>query len=934
MSVENLPMEEIRIRGARENNLRNLDVDIPRHRLVVISGPSGSGKSSLLFDTLYAEGQRRYVESLSTYTRQFLERLSRPDLDSLEGIGPAVAIQQRNSVQHGRSTVASYTELSDFLRVIFARAGSLHCPGCGDVVSREEPSDLAARICAEQADRALILSFPLRFSDGLGGEALREILLSRGFSRVVLAGGPTRLDEAPAEELTVDPLLVVVDRLRASPETLSRIAEAIEIAYREGEGRLRLLDGKGGELSRHAEGSICARCDLELPEPRPSFFSFHQAEGACPDCRGYGNQLEFDEAKLVPRPSMSLNQGAVAPWASPRFARFQQRLLNLCRERDIPIDIPFAELKSAHRELILHGKDAGRGSGYKGVLPWLVALRGKAYKKYARFYSRRFMSERRCETCDGSRLRPEVTQVKLGDWTLPAIYRLDLGQAAEILGSLDLDLAATGVERVMTELQDRLAFLLRMGLHYLGLDRPTRSLSGGEFQRIHLANALGSHLTDTLYALDEPTIGLHSRDTERLLNTLEDLRDLGNSVVVVEHDLDLIRGADQLLDMGPGSGSKGGQLVYQGPVTNLEDLDPDHPSATMRTLAGLEPLGFIDGSRRPPRGDLQLEGVTRHNIQDLDVAFPLGRLVVVSGVSGSGKSTLVTEVLVQALSNADGAGPDDPYRLIRGADRIHGFRVVDQSPVGKSPRSNPATYLGAFQFIRQLYAGQAEARQRRLGVEHFSFNSKEGRCPECKGLGSVKLEMVFMADLYVPCEACRGARFRADSLQVRFRGRTIAQALDMTVDEAIHFFTGHHALGEKLWMLHRVGLGYLKLGQGASTLSGGESQRLKIARELATAGAERNLYILDEPTTGLHPLDVRQLLAVFQRLLKAGHSLIVVEHNLQVLMAADHIIDMGPEGGPGGGSIVVMGTPAEVAASRKSITARYLKPFLAAANKE
>ena len=922
-------MDEIRIRGARENNLRNLDIDIPRHRLVVISGLSGSGKSSLLFDTLYAEGQRRYVESLSTYTRQFLERLRRPDLDSLEGIGPAVAIQQKNTVQHGRSTVATYTELADLLRVLFARAGTLYCPGCGEIVKREEPSVLAAELAAEHAGIDLVLAFPFRSRDGLGGEQIREILLARGFSRVRLVDALQRLDEAEAEALERGPLSVVVDRLRVDADTLSRLAEAVETAYREGDGRLQVLAADGATRSRHAEGAICAACDLELPEPRPDFFSFQQAAGACPDCRGYGNQLEFDERKLVPDATLSLAEGALAPWSSPRFLRFQQRLLEFCVEQEIPRDRPFAELKPAQRELLIHG-----GRGFKGVLPWLQALRGKAYKKYARFYSRRFMTERICETCGGSRLRPEVERVRLADWTLPALLRLNLGDAAKALAALPLDAAALGVDRVLADLHARLDFLLHMGLHYLGMDRPTRTLSGGEFQRIHLANALGSRLTDTLYALDEPTIGLHPRDTERLLRTLEALRDLGNSVVVVEHDLDLIRGADQLLDMGPGSGAKGGELVYQGPIGDLGDLDPDHPSATLRTLAGLEPLGFLDSTRRPPRGDLQLEGVTRHNLQNIDLAFPLGRLVAISGVSGSGKSTLVSDVLVQALTSPDGPGPEGGWRRLRGADRIHGFRVVDQSPVGKSPRSNPATYLGAFQFIRQLFAELPDARQRRLGVEHFSFNSKEGRCPECRGLGSVKLEMVFMADLFVPCESCRGTRFRPESLQVRFKGKSMAEVLEMTVDQAIHFFSGHHALGERLWMLHRVGLGYLSLGQGASTLSGGESQRLKIARELASAGAERNLYILDEPTTGLHPLDVRQLLAAFQRLLKAGHSLIVVEHNQQVLMAADHIIDLGPEGGPGGGRIVAQGTPEEIVNSPESITGRYLAPLLAAAGEE
>ncbi|MCP4545998.1 MAG: excinuclease ABC subunit UvrA [bacterium] len=917
-------MSDIRLRGARENNLKNLDIDIPREQLVVISGLSGSGKSSLLFDTIYAEGQRRYIESLSTYTRQFLERLRRPDIDSLEGIGPAVAIRQRNSVQHSRSTVATYTEIADFLRVLFTRAGTQYCSGCGRTVTPDSASRVAEQLLTELAGEAVMPVFPFRSGNGLSGDQVREILVARGFSRLVTGGALRRLDEATQEELLSADVLVVIDRLKIDPENRDRLAEAVEIAYREGEGHLRILNRAGVELFRFAEGATCAVCETVMPEPQPSLFSFQRSEGACPECRGYGNNLVFDEIKVVPNPGLTLEEGALAPWSSPRFEHFHKRMLGFCRENGIATKEPFSALPETRRQQLIRG-----GSGFTGVIPWLDNLRSKAYKKYARFFSRRYMSEHVCQTCNGSRLRSEVDNIRLGEWTMASFCRLPLEEAQAALNVLDIgNPVALGVDRVLEELSGRLRFLNHMGLHYLQLDRPTRTLSGGEFQRIHLANSLGSHLTDTLYALDEPTVGLHPRDTDRLLSTLIDLRDQGNSVLVVEHDPEVIRGADRLLDLGPGSGAGGGELVYNGPVRELPAVDHDHPSATIRFLADLEPLTFGEAARRRARGHLSLQGVTKHNIVDLDVEFPLGQLVAVSGVSGSGKSTLVTDVLVSALSRPDGPLPGDAWRHLRGVDRIHSVKVVNQDAVGKSPRSNPATYLGAFHFIRQLYASRLEARKLHLGQEHFSFNSKEGRCPECKGLGSMKMEMVFMADLYIPCEACGGSRFRSESLQVRYKGRTIAEVLNMTVDEAIRFFSGHHALGERLWMLHRVGLGYLKLGQGAITLSGGESQRLKIARELAEAGHERKLYILDEPTTGLHPLDVRQLLAVFQRLLKIGHSIIVVEHNLQVLLAADHIIDMGPEGGGGGGRIIAEGLPEEIAANPVSITGRYLKPLL------
>ena len=917
-------MDCIRLRGARENNLKNLDLDIPRGKLVVISGVSGSGKSSLLFDTIYAEGQRRYVESLSTYTRQFLERMRRPEIDSLEGIGPAVAIRQKNTVVHSRSTVATYTEIADFLRLLFARAGTQYCPSCDREVKKDSPDEVADRLLREHVGEDVLIIFPFRIREGASPEALRELLLTRGYTRVLVNGKVLKLEDLPTASIKRGNLQVLADRIRLVDENRSRLAEAIETAYREDEGRVAAHTMDGRELERFAEGSFCPWCEQELPEPGPRFFSFQHSDGACPRCRGYGNTLEFDEALIVPDPTQSLEDGALAPWASARFDHFQEKLLIFCRENGIPTNSSFRSLPDAVREKLIHGK-----KDFKGVVPWLEGVRSKGYKKYARFYSRRFMSEWDCPDCEGSRLRPEVESVRLGNWTLPKFYRLPLGKAAKAVEEFGLgDGKSRGVSRVLEELLGRLDFLNRMGLHYLTLDRLTRTLSGGEFQRIHLSNALGSHLTDTIYALDEPTIGLHARDTDRLLETLEGLRDKGNSVLVVEHDLDLIARADQLLDLGPGSGAQGGEIVYQGSPAVPAKMDPEHPSATMRFLARKEILVPGGDLRRKARGLLKVEGAKLHNLKNLDVEIPLGQLVVVSGVSGSGKSSLVTGVVVPALRQGGVARPGDPFRRLRGAVRVREVRVVDQSPLGKSPRSNPATYIGAFQFIREIFARLPEAVSRRMGPQHFSFNSKEGRCPECRGLGSVKLEMVFMADLFVPCESCHGTRFRPESLDIRYKGRSIADVLSLTVDEATHFFSGRHALGEKLWMLHRVGLGYLPLGQGASSLSGGESQRLKIARELAQPGKERYLYVLDEPTVGLHPQDVRMMLAVFQRLLKAGHSLLVVEHNLQVLLAADHIIDLGPEGGDAGGRIVAEGRPEEVAEVSESLTGQYLASWI------
>jgi excinuclease ABC subunit A len=918
----------IRIRGARQHNLKNIDLDLPRRALVVVSGVSGSGKSSLVFDTLYAEGQRRYVESLSTYTKQFLERMEKPDVDEISGISPAIAIRQQNQVKSARSTVGTATEVSDGLRLLFARVGTPHCLGCGEAVRRDSPSSGADRVLAGfGAGAKLLVLFALARRPGSDAEATLGPLRAAGFARLLLDGETVDLDVASLRPLP-DTLEVVADRLAARPAARTRLAEALETALRAGDGFATVCDAATGRRLEIVSRALCPRCRLELPELTPGLFSFNNPLGACPECRGFGNRLEFDERLIVPDGEVGIGSGAVAPWATPKFEYYQHRLEDWCRRNGIPLQKPWCELPRETQLLVLHG-----GRGFKGVFAWLEALRAKSYKKYVRFFTRRFMDEVTCSACHGSRLRREALAVRVGGCDLAALGRMSLGDLRDFVAALPLPGEAGVVAAdVRADIGARLQFLCAVGVEYLTLDRLTRTLSGGEAQRINLASSMGANLVDALYVLDEPTVGMHARDTERLLATLLRLRDQGNTVVLVEHDLEVIAAADWLVDLGPGAGAGGGEVVYAGPVPGgaaPAGLALRGSADASRTLAHLSGAAEIaaPAARRSTGRWLELVRVRRHNLKGVDVRFPLGVLCCVTGVSGSGKSTLVGEVLWEALERRlpPDRGALGSYDELRGAHLVHGCVLVDQSPIGRTPRSNPLSYMKGLADVRNVFAATAEARLRHLDASAFSFNIPGGRCEACEGMGYQQIEMHFMADVFVRCDHCEGRRFGPQVLEVHYRGRTIADVLAMTVDEALGFFHDTPALGEKLYVLKRVGLGYLQLGQPAPTLSGGESQRLKIARALAQKGEGNLLYLLDEPTTGLHLDDVARLLRVLHELVERGNSVIVVEHHLDVVRAADWVIDLGPEAGAGGGEVVYAGPPAGLPGAPRSWTGRCLQ---------
>jgi excinuclease ABC subunit A len=921
----------IRIVNARQHNLQGITVELPHRALTVITGPSGSGKSSLAFDTLYAEGQRRYIESLSTYAKQFLERMPKPQVDHLEGIAPAVAIEQRNPTVSSRSTVGTATEVYDYLRLLWARVGRSWCRACGGPVRRDTPQSAADEIVAGVRGRVQI-AFPLPPIARLAHPAVVENLRALGFVRIVADGAAHHLEELPAGlDLTrAAELLVVVDRLAADASALARLSEAITTTFQEGEGIAFALHD-GGRL-RFTRSPACSSCDTPAAVVTPALFSFNNPRGACPNCNGFGAVLEYDESLVVCNRDLSLAQGAIDPWTKPRYESRRKLLLEFARSIGADPTKPWHKLKAGHRRELLYGRK-GR---YVGIFPFLKDLEAKRYKQYIRVFLRQYQLAHTCDECGGTRLNPDALAVRIGEETIASVAARSVDGISRWLAELRLPPFERDVAQLILEQLDaRLGFLRDVGLGYLTLDRQTRTLSGGEAQRISLANALGSRLVDTLYVLDEPSVGLHPRDTDRLLTLLRRLRDAGNTVVVVEHDLATVQQADFMLELGPGSGDRGGRVVHAGPVARATE------SLTGQYLTGQKRIAVP--SLRRPTGPLWLRvrGAELHNLRGVDVDIPLGALTAVTGVSGSGKSTLLYDVVYRNLERRLHGEHSAKSHLgeavgtvasLTGWELLKDVVLIDQSPIGRSPRSNPITYIKAFDEIRELFAAQPLARQRKYSAATFSFNLPGGRCEECEGAGHVQVEMVFLADVFVPCEACGGTRYRRDVLDVRIQGNSIHDVLQWTVDEAISRFRHQPRLGTALWHLQQVGLGYLRLGQPATTLSGGEAQRLKIARELIQAGKRegRKLYILDEPTTGLHLDDVRVLIQVLDRLVDAGHTVVIIEHHLDVIKRADWVIDLGPEAGDGGGRVVGQGTPEAVAESPESHTGRYLRPMLPA----
>jgi excinuclease ABC subunit A len=924
-------LDRIIIRGAREHNLKNIDLEIPRGLMTVITGVSGSGKSTLAFDTLYAEGQRRYIESLSTYAKQFLERIGRPDVDEVLGISPSIAIQQKNTTRSSRSTVGTATEIYDYLRLLFARVGKTVCPDCNTEVARHEPDEAAAAVLRNHRGESFFVVASHPVEKGVALKRHFEALVKNGYSRIMVDGEVIKLDPPPKRRFGrrhhID---VVLDRVQVDESRLTRLHEAVETAYKIGHGFVRFVpvNGAGGDEARSLSFThhpVCVTCRREFEEPRPILFSFNTPYGACPHCRGFGNRMEFDEKLIVPDPERSIRGYAIEPWSSEKFEYLYDQLTRFCRHRMIPLNKPYAELPDEARRQIMDGSGE-----YVGVLPFLENLRQKTYKKYARFFTRKYMTYRECRQCRGGRLRKEAYYVKLGKHDVREVACMTPDRALAFVEGLELSDRQRAIAKdVLVEIESRLRFMLDVGLYYVTLDRLTKTLSGGEAQRIGLANSLGANLLDVLYVLDEPSIGLHPRDTGNLVKVLMELRSRGNTVVVVEHDMDIIKQADHIVDMGPGAGERGGEIVYQGPVIGNDDGG----SKTLQYVRDGLPVAVNGGKRaRKLKESIRVTGVSEHNLKNIDVEFPLAAFTCVTGVSGSGKSTLVCDVLYNAL-RTDGDHRLHDYRGVTGRESIDAVMMVDQSPIGKTPRSNPITYIKAFAIIREIFASQRRALKRGYKSGRFSFNVAGGRCPRCQGMGYERVEMHFMADLFVRCSECDGKRFNHETLEVTYRGLDLAEVLGLTVDEALEHFSGHKPLVDRLRVLAKVGLGYLRLGQPSTTLSGGESQRMKIARELAENTEGGSVYVLDEPTTGLHVDDVSTLIDVLRELIAKGNTIVVVEHNPQVILQADYIIDLGPEGGDDGGEVVAVGTPSQISRAKGSHTGAFLRRLMREAKK-
>src|SRR5689334_21479917 len=917
--------ETLIVEGARQNNLKNIFLRIPHDKVTAVTGLSGSGKSSLAFDTLFAEGQWRYVESLSTYARMFLDKVARPDVDRILNVRPAIAIEQKNQVRTARSTVGTATEIADLLRLLFAKIGKPICPDCCEEARSFYPDTAATDLLARFPDAKAILLFSVPSPTAKTETAFVQSLMTRGFTRVRLAEETINLHEGQLplfnRQTTVD---VIIDRLVLREDNRSRLCEAIETAFREGDGRCAVeIIGHGPQIY-HA-GFRCQRCGRAFAPLRPVLFSFNHPLGACPECKGFGNVLRYDPALVIPDHNKSLVQGAIEPWSKPGTDWWQKQMLLAMKRKGVDLTAPFRLLGQETQRLLWQGDKS-----FDGLNDFFEYLEGKRYKLHVRVLLSRYRTPFECPSCHGSRLKPEAGFVKVAGSDIRQVTDLTVEGAMAWLSSLALRPYEYGVAAdLLGQLKAKLGFLSRVGLGYLTLGRQTKTLSGGEAQRVSLANQLGARLVGTLYVLDEPTIGLHARDTELLAGILKDLAAAGNTVVVVEHDRQMIESADYIVELGPQSGEKGGEVVCAAPAA---EFVLDRGAITARYLRDEEQIS-VPRSRRSGSGKvLVIAGASEHNLKDLGVRFPLCMPICVTGVSGSGKSTLVEDTLYAALARAFRIEnlPMGRFRAIKGIEHLKGVRLIDQQPIGRTPRSNPITYLKAFDDIRQLFAAERESLRHGFTPGHFSFNAQGGRCERCEGAGVEKLEMYFFEDLYAPCERCEGRRFKPEILAVRHRGKTISEVLNMTVDDARAFFTGTSRLQERLHLLSSIGLGYLRLGQSATTLSGGEAQRLKVAAELKDSGAKDLLYIMDEPTTGLHMDDVKKLLSVLQKLVNAGNTLVVVEHNLDVIKSADWVIDLGPEGGDAGGHIVAEGRPEQVMNNHASFTGRCLARTLAA----